>query len=280
MYAMKKVIFGAIIVLSSAIPVFGMSVMPGDSIGTKIVNGKAYVLYRIDKGDNLSQISRTYGTSVANLEELNEIQGGNIQIGQVLMIPSRSAAKSMSLKDLAGNPSSTTSSAPTAPKPISTASSPQNPVSTKSGGGKEHTVEKGETLYAISRKYSISVAEIKEWNNMTSDGLSEGQKLIVSKAESGSKAQVNVDKPAISPVKQPEPAVIPAPEPKVVMVDRPKNVLTPKETHPIALPEKKVASAVQPKTASPIRPICHHPFHSQQSRTVPNRTRWHSEAAC
>ena len=43
-----------------------------------------------------------------------------------------------------------------------------------------HKVAKKETLYAISKKYpNASIADIKKWNNLTSDGLSEGTNLVV-----------------------------------------------------------------------------------------------------
>ncbi|MEM1214480.1 MAG: LysM peptidoglycan-binding domain-containing protein [Bacteroidota bacterium] len=42
-----------------------------------------------------------------------------------------------------------------------------------------HTVERGETLYGISRKYSVSVADIKSWNNMSSNTIRRGQVLQV-----------------------------------------------------------------------------------------------------
>ena len=44
---------------------------------------------------------------------------------------------------------------------------------------KYYEVEKGDTLYAISRKFSISVADLKALNNLTDNTLSLGQKLIV-----------------------------------------------------------------------------------------------------
>ena len=44
---------------------------------------------------------------------------------------------------------------------------------------KYYEVEKGDTLYAISRKFSISVADLKALNNLTDNTLYLGQKLIV-----------------------------------------------------------------------------------------------------
>jgi flagellum-specific peptidoglycan hydrolase FlgJ len=45
--------------------------------------------------------------------------------------------------------------------------------------GKTHTVKKGETLYSISRKYNIVVQQLKKVNNLSSNTISIGQKLII-----------------------------------------------------------------------------------------------------
>ena len=47
-----------------------------------------------------------------------------------------------------------------------------------------HVVEKGDTLYAISRRYSISVDELKRLNNLTSNTISIGQVLNIRKEKS------------------------------------------------------------------------------------------------
>lgn len=44
---------------------------------------------------------------------------------------------------------------------------------------KTHTVQKGDTLYSISRTYFVSVDELMKMNKMNSSNLSIGQKLVV-----------------------------------------------------------------------------------------------------
>ena len=44
---------------------------------------------------------------------------------------------------------------------------------------KVHVVQKGDTLYSISRRYFISVNEIKRLNNMNSNNLAIGQEVTV-----------------------------------------------------------------------------------------------------
>lgn len=42
-----------------------------------------------------------------------------------------------------------------------------------------HQVEKGDTLYSLSKKYNISVDDLKQKNNISNSGISIGQNLIV-----------------------------------------------------------------------------------------------------
>ena len=42
-----------------------------------------------------------------------------------------------------------------------------------------YEVKKGDTLYSISRRFKISVAELKEINNLTDNIISVGQKLLI-----------------------------------------------------------------------------------------------------
>jgi LysM repeat protein len=42
-----------------------------------------------------------------------------------------------------------------------------------------HVVKPGETLFRISRRYGITVDNIKKWNRLPDDIIEVGQKLIV-----------------------------------------------------------------------------------------------------
>ncbi len=46
---------------------------------------------------------------------------------------------------------------------------------------KTYEVQSREGLYAISKKYGVTIAQLKEWNNLTEDNLKVGQQIIVSK---------------------------------------------------------------------------------------------------
>ena len=63
-----------------------------------------------------------------------------------------------------------------------------------------HVVQKGETLFSIARKYNVTVANIREWNNMKSDDIQLGQRLVVTKSQAiaatSDKQQVTANTPA------------------------------------------------------------------------------------
>ena len=62
-----------------------------------------------------------------------------------------------------------------------------------------YKVEKGDTLYSISRKYQITVAELRTANNLSeNDVIKAGQKLIIPDADIGTAAALSQTKSAAS----------------------------------------------------------------------------------
>jgi len=81
--------------------------------------------------------------------------------------------------------------APTYIPPNNTGGTTNAPVITNSGGvsrpdgnntsSKKHKVVRGDTLFGLASKYSVSVAQIKQWNSLTSNTIKLGQTLIIKK---------------------------------------------------------------------------------------------------
>jgi LysM repeat protein len=166
-----------------AAPLFGHPVMPGDSIGKKIVDGKAYVMLKVTKGDNLGAIARQYSASVENIRQINKLPSENINIGQVILVPARGKSTGTSL-----------AAAPTVvDKPAPMAAPATSVSATKSGGDpQKHTVKAGESLFAVARANNVSVEQIKRWNNLSTDGLRVGQVLLVSEPTTASQPKPSV----------------------------------------------------------------------------------------
>lgn len=158
-------------------PYFWIFVTPQNAIMKKVIfilcflplavlAQKDYKLHTVGAKESLSSIGRLYNINGRELANYNHIEyEKGLSIGQVLKIPLK-----------AGEPAAVNEPAP---PPVKTAA-PVKPVTTvKSDAPVYHTVEKKQTLYAISKLYGITVADIKQWNNLTADGVSEGAKIIV-----------------------------------------------------------------------------------------------------
>ena len=106
-------------------------------------NTEEYDVYTVKKGDSLWSISQKYNISVKELIELNNLNNLTLQINQKLKVP----------KTIIIEP--------------------------EENDTEIYIVEKNDTLWSISRKFNISVNELKELNNLTSNLLSIGQQLKI-----------------------------------------------------------------------------------------------------
>jgi len=133
---------------------FAASAMPNDSIGTKTVDGKLYILHKVSKGEGVYGIGKKYGVPAAEIFASNEGSQQSIQIGQVLMIPKGESSSSSS----------------------STAQVTSTSTKTEKV---YHTVAKGQTLSLIAKTHNTTITKIKDMNNLKSDNIQLGQKLVV-----------------------------------------------------------------------------------------------------
>ena len=110
--------------------------------------------YKVQKGDTLYSISQKFNTTVDEIKRLNNISSNNIYINQELYIPS-------------------TNTLPSTPLPIP-------PINDdESEEYSEYIVQKGDSLWKISKDYNISVKDLIELNNLTTTTLQIGDKLLV-----------------------------------------------------------------------------------------------------
>lgn len=100
--------------------------------------------YTVKKGDSLYSIANKYNTTVEELKRINNLTSNTLSIGQVLKLPSDKPNKIEQEK---------------------------NTIT--------YTVQKGDSLYSIARKYSTTIDKIKDLNNLTTNLLSIGQVLLI-----------------------------------------------------------------------------------------------------
>lgn len=128
------------------------------------------IVYRVKSGDYLGRIASRHRCSVAQIKRWNGLKSNNIRVGQRLVIYK------------GGGPSSSSSSASTSSS--SAASGSQSPAPTGT-----YTVKSGDTLSGIATRHGVTVAQLKQWNNLTSNNIKIGQKLKLNSSSSASSSQ-------------------------------------------------------------------------------------------
>jgi membrane-bound lytic murein transglycosylase D len=123
--------------------------------------------YVVRKGDTLGRIAKNHGMTIALLKSINGLKSDKISIGQKLLVNRNYKAEE---KDAVAEKTSADSSKTA----VGETSQDLAEVLT-------HKVKKGETLSKIAKKYGTTIQKIKSVNSLTSDTLSIGQKLLISK---------------------------------------------------------------------------------------------------
>jgi len=117
--------------------------------------------HTVRPGETLGLIARRYRTTIQAIVRLNNLKNARlIYPGQRLKIPGR--AQGLTPAEDEGGP------APTA-----------TPRSSAGNDSLTYVVKAGDTLYQLSRNFGLSVEKIKKDNNLSSDVLVPGQKLII-----------------------------------------------------------------------------------------------------
>jgi membrane-bound lytic murein transglycosylase D len=117
---------------------------------------EAKIVHTVKKGEYLSTIARLYQVKVSDVVEWNKLKSNYVYVGQKLTIY--------------------TSGAPVATQ----ASTTENNPSTQNNKDIIHVVKAGETLFAIAKKYNVSVEQIQQWNNIKNGNtINIGDKLVI-----------------------------------------------------------------------------------------------------
>ncbi len=139
-----------------------MSIAQPEKAEIRSVEGKKYYAHIVEKSQTLYAIQNLYGVSLKDIQDSNPNMDENIQIGEVILIP-------ISLDD--------------------------------EGFYGKHTVEKGETLYGISKKYKCTVGELMNVNPEIGDeGINIGQIIRYPFSEQEIKKNQSLEKINADPV--------------------------------------------------------------------------------
>lgn len=130
-------------------------------------------VYTVREGDNLWTIARKFDTRTAELIRLNNLADNELNIGDELIIP------------VAGVPTSSTADK-SAQKKTEPPGKKEARVKTtesakvrKVGPDTLYTVQRGDSLWIIARKFDTTTAELTRLNNLADNELKVGEELII-----------------------------------------------------------------------------------------------------
>lgn len=111
------------------------------------ISGKEYYMHHVKSGETLYSISTTYQVSIEEIEQLNPEVKDGLMAGQVIGIPVVQGQETESAPEVSETHSEST---------VNESNALQV--------GKNYTVQSGEDLYAIAKKFGIDVADFKAVN--------------------------------------------------------------------------------------------------------------------
>lgn len=123
--------------------------------------------YTVGRGDSLWSIAKKNRLTTAELAKANNLPiSVTLKPGQKLIIPGKAAPK-----DLATTPAATETKAASAPAATAPA---------RNGDAVKHTIQPGESLGTIARKYQVTVGELAAANSITDPAkVRAGQTLVI-----------------------------------------------------------------------------------------------------
>ncbi|MCY9007896.1 LysM peptidoglycan-binding domain-containing protein [Bacillus inaquosorum] len=121
--------------------------------------------YTVKSGDSLWKIANNYNLTVQQIRNSNNLKSDVLYVGQVLKLTGKASS---------GSSSSSSSSSSNASSGMTTTT---------------YTVKSGDSLWVIAQKFNVTAQQIREKNNLKTDVLQVGQKLVITgKASSSSSA--------------------------------------------------------------------------------------------
>jgi peptidoglycan endopeptidase LytF len=140
----------------------------------------------VQRKENLNMLAERYGTTVNEIKRVNNLNTINLQIGQILKIPSKEAVQqveSTPLPTKVAEPVAKTVppvvEKPKRTEPVIVKKDVPQQVPASNEEFVEHTVASNETIYSIATTYKMTMDQLKAKNNMTDNSLRVGQKLLI-----------------------------------------------------------------------------------------------------
>lgn len=110
-----------------------------------------FTTYRVKRGDSLGKIAEKFGVTIAELRNWNNINGSRIIAGKTLRVRGDETVSSYG----------------------------DNTTNTSTANVINYTIKSGATMSDIATKYSVRNADIRKWNNLSSNKIIAGKSLKI-----------------------------------------------------------------------------------------------------
>lgn len=115
-------------------------------------------LYKVKKGDNLGEISERYGVTIAEIKKWNKLKNNNVALGKNLKIITNERVVTTVKKEV---------------------KIPNESIAAVEKTTDFYTVQQGDNLSTIAKKYNVSIEDLKQWNNLEDNNIQLESKLKI-----------------------------------------------------------------------------------------------------
>ncbi len=141
-----------------------------DSLGLKKENNKTFIVYKLGAKQSLFSVLKRYNLSLTEFKQVNPETDIPVKTGEIVYIPLHYLEESPSILKNIDKPVAASTEAETKDVAKSVSENSSENI---------HIVLPKQGLLTIANQYKVTMAQLRKWNNLKSDKLQEGQRLII-----------------------------------------------------------------------------------------------------
>lgn len=137
--------------------------------------------HKVKKGETLSGVAKKYGVTMSQIKQWNGLKSNTLKYGHNLKINTVAKVKTVTKVEEAiavNKPKETKTAITTQNQTIDNDSQPETETKIV-----EYTVLKGDNLNSIAKKHQITVSQLREWNQLETNIIKEGDVFVVKKED-------------------------------------------------------------------------------------------------
>ncbi len=148
--------------------------------------GVKTVSHKVKPGETLASIAKIYEVTPQDIKTWNALRRNAVRTGQILRINTATAEGEAEPIVAAETGTKKPSTQPKAV--VAKSNVKKSPAKPKAPAVTNHKIKRGESLSSISRKYGVTIAELKKANGMSGDNLRAGATLKIPAKSSSRKS--------------------------------------------------------------------------------------------